>query len=1062
MQRTALSLALLTLLSVAAPRAQEAAAPTLPAAWADALRWRSLGPANMGGRMVSLAVYETDPTIFWVATASGGLLKTSNGGSTFEHQFDKEATVSLGAVAVAPSDPQIVWVGTGENNPRNSVSYGDGVYKSVDGGKTWKHMGLRESFQTGDIVIHPTNPDIVWVGALGRLWGANEERGLYKTSDGGKTFKRVLFVDAHTGVIDIALHPADPQVLLVATYERARDGFDTNDPAKKIAPGSGLHRSTDGGETFTSVSGGLPSGKLGRIGLDWLRKDPNTVFAIVESEKIGMIGATVGWSGLETQDAEVGAKVTEVAKDSPAAKAGLAKDDIVIAVDGATVLTSRQLQEAIAARTVGTDVELEVARKDQSQTFKVALGERPPPQPERGERGGRRAGPDQPGGDRPFGEFLGGQQANANALQGDDGHEHGGVYRSDDAGVTWRRLNSINPRPMYFSKVRVDPSDDQLLYVLGISGARSKDGGKTFTGDFTRGVHADQHALWVDPRDGRHMLLGCDGGLYETRDRGEHWDHLNHTALGQFYHVAIGPQRDYWVFGGLQDNGSWGAPHRNAHGSGPVNESWLRVGGGDGFVCAVDAEDPEQVYYESQNGGMGRTHLRTMESGRIRPVPPRAQRGEERVEYRFNWRTPFALSHHNSKIFYCAGNHVFRSLNRGDDLKVVSPEITLTDRGSATAIAESPRDGDVLYVGTDDGALWGTRDGGKTWTDLLGPDPEASEAPSEAEPEPAARRAGGPSAQPAPRTGLRGLLPGPRWVASIEASRFETGRVYVALDAHRSDDDDPYVFASEDFGATWTALRGNLPRGSTRVVREDRVNRDLLWAGTEFGLYVSIDRGKSWTRWHGNLPTVAIHEVAQHASCGDVVLATHGRSLWAIDATPLRQLSAESIAAAARLYRPAEVVRWVTKHRHGDSGGARSFIGDNPRVEAELFFSLGKDASSVALSIRDAAGKVLRKLDAPAKAGLHRVTWDLRREMTEEDRAEGERRLRERFGDDWQRYQRFMRNRAPAAANGIYQVVLEVDGTALAQPIELQPDPAFPKGDGGSPWGDDFEDALVR
>ncbi len=1026
----------------------------VPAQWGKSFQWRSLGPATMGGRITRLAVYEKDPTRFWAATASGGLLKTTNNGITFEHQFDHEATVSIGAVAVAPSNPEIVWVGTGEGNPRNSVSYGDGVYKSVDGGKTWKNMGLRKSFQIGDIVIHPTNPDVVWVAALGRLYGPNEERGLYKTSDGGKTWECTLSIDAKTGVSDIALQPSNPDVLLVSAYERQRDGFDTNAPVKKIAPGSGVYRSTDGGETFEEIRAGLPSCDLGRVGFDWYRKDPDVVFATVESAKSGMAGERVGWHGVQAKDAETGARVTAVAKDSPAAKAGLEKDDIVLEVAGKRVLSNHAFLVELARFEIGEAVVLEYARKGESHKARLVLAARPKAKkkPESARRRRRQADPN-----LPFSTFLGGQVANVQDLQGRDGSEHGGIYRSADAGRSWKRVNSYDPRPMYFSVVRVDPSDEKYLYILGVSMARSKDGGHKITLDAGRGVHADQHAMWIDPDNGRHMIVGCDGGLYVTYDRCAKWEHLNHMALGQFYHVAVGPRRDYWVYGGLQDNGTWGAPHRDAHGSGPINESWLRVGGGDGFVVRVDPLDPDQIYYESQNGGMRRTNLRTMAGGSIRPRRPRskaskASKGKKRKSappYRFNWKTPFLLSHHNSRIYYCAGNHVFRSIQQGDSLKEISPDITRTKRGSATALAESPRDAGVLYVGTDDGALHGTRDGGRTWTDLFGATRDVTTADAvvttddDDTPE---ERIHGPhvadAATEEPAATLASLVPGPRWVSSIEASRYAAGRVYVTLDAHRSDDDAPYVFVSEDYGATWKALSDSLPRGSTRVLREDRSRENLLYLGTEFGFWVSLDRGAHWMRCHGaNLPTVAIHEVAQHQTEGDIVLATHGRSLWALDATPLRELAKDGAISKPSLLTPSKVVRWVTRSRHGSSGGAKHFTGQGPTDQAEIFYLLPAAARGVQLSVHDLSGKLLHTFEAKTEAGLHRITWNLRREATAADRAKREAQLKKRFGDGWKRFLRFFRNRQPMVADGTYEVRMTVAGKTQTTKLTIEPDP---------------------
>jgi photosystem II stability/assembly factor-like uncharacterized protein len=1021
---------------------EKSAGPTslalgLPAEWIKPLTWRCIGPANMSGRVTAISVYEADPSTFFVATASGGLLKTVNNGITFEHQFDREATVSIGDVCVAPSNKDIVWVGTGEANPRNSVSYGDGVYKSTDGGKTWKNMGLKKSFQIGKIVIHPEDPNIVYVGALGRLYGPHEERGLYKTTNGGDTWERVLYVDDKTGVVDIRMHPTEPDTLIAATWERQRDEFDgffgtvegdQYGPVKYYAPGTGLHKTTDGGKSFKKLTQGLPDVKLGRIGLDWYRKDPNIVYAIIDSEKVGTgpprisvlrASGDKGKNGVEIkginpdgpggkagvkagdvitavngkdvdsvqalnnqlrefragqkftvkvlrdekdteltvaleerpagsrgqgggfggggggrsvagtaalgalgEDSDAGPKLTRLMPDGPAEKAGLQEGDLVKAIDKKPIELFQQLAEHLQNRKEGDKIVIQIKRGDETKDVELTVGS----------AAGRGASAR-----RPYGSGLGGQEENVQAEQGADGVHAGGLYRSNDAGETWVRVNSVNPRPMYFSKVRVDPSDDKNLYVLGVSQYKSSDGGKTFTADFGRRVHSDAHALWIDPKDGRHCIIGCDGGFYATYDRGAHWDHLNHLALGQFYHVAVDPRPRYYAYGGLQDNGTWGGPADSRRLTGPVNEDWVSVGGGDGFVCAVDRNDPDLVYFESQGGAMGRRNFRTGETASIRP--PRPAQGRER--YRFNWKTPFMLSHHNSRIFYCAGNFVFRSLDRGNDLRIISPEITRTKQGSGTALAESPRNPNVLWAGTDDGNLWITKDGGKEWVNV------------------------------ADKVGL----PGPRWVATIEASRFEEGRAYVCSDGHRSDDDDPHVYVTEDFGQTWKPLRANLPWGSTRCLREDLKNANVLYVGTEFAAWVSIDRGASWTKFNNNLPTVAVHEFAQHPTTGEIVAATHGRSLWILDVTPLRQMNKEVLAAAAHLFQPKTAVRYRPEPNRG--GTNRRFVGQNPPTGAQIHYSLGSKAEQISLKVVDYTGKTVTELRANGAPGFHQVTWNL-------------------------------------------------------------------------------------
>ncbi len=1403
------------------PTDAAAAKPLLDESWVKELQWRCIGPANMGGRITALAVYEKDPSMWWVGTASGGLLKTVNNGVSFEHQFDRENTCSVGDVAVFAGDANIVWVGTGEANPRNSVSWGDGVYRSTDGGKTWTHCGLKSSFQIGQIALHPTDPNIAYVGALGRLWGPNEERGLYKTVDGGKTWEKTLTIDDQTGIIDVQLKPGEPDTLLAATYERQRDLYCSNDPAKKIGPGSALYRTTDGGRNWVRVTRGLPSSNFGRIGLDFYRKDPSVVYMVLESEQIGKEPPNAAYVGLRGEDASVGARLTEITAGGPAEKAGLKIGDIVLAVDDETIHTYNDLNRSIKRRLAGEQVRVEASRDRKSVFADVVFTARPTaeaaPPPAAAPRD--RPGPTgRPGSTEqasvPFSSGLGGQRENVTDQQGPQGHEYGGVYVSRDSGESWTRINSVNPRPMYFSEIRVDPSDSNFIYVLGISLYRSKDGGMAFTADGGNNAHPDHHALWIDPRDGRHQILGNDGGLYVSYDRQDHWDHLNHMAIGQFYHVAVDSRRDYRVYGGLQDNGSWGGPSRSRSERGPINQDWISIGGGDGFVCAVDPTDPDQVYFESQNGGMGRFNLRTGERGFIRPET------ERELRYRWNWKTPITLSSHNSKILYAAANYVFRSLKQGDQMKRISPEITRTDQGSATALAESKFDPDVVYVGTDDGAFWVTANGGHDWTKLVdfphdadkgtagkagagkqdalssaagsvvksllnaaglaaglskakeekgklepappvsagavpppagaapppvaapagvpaGP-PDASDArppgaggpggmlqmlqrmdangdgkiqkdevpermqgmfdrmdtnkdgaidkdeiaeaaersrtrggppggrggnpppgegpppgdgpppgegpppgavPPQAEaghgpsvtqsapgsqPPPAEKPAesappaqtpppqapptqGAPAAQPAtatsssantvtptqgvpsaaaapvpsvaddPLTGvwsaqlisdqlppgagaftltfkldaggkftgtvnsqmgeddlldgkfdaasgkfsfasqrsgmnmsyggtiksgklsghlnaeggmfeadfegtrtsttvpaalsaassapsaaapeakkdapkpegatLTKLLPGWRYVSSIETSRLKKGRVYVTFDGHRSNDDEPYVFTSEDEGKTWRSIRGNLPTsaGSTKALREDVVNESILYLGTEFGAYVTIDRGATWTRLNGTLPTVAVHDFAVHPTAGEVVAATHGRSLWILDVTPIRQMSDKTVTADAWLFRPGNGIYWRPQPGRGDT--TRRFVGENPPDQVQVFYALKSPAQRISLEIQDPAGETVRKLEPKNEAGLHKATWDLRRTPPE-----------------GQPQQNRFRGGAGLVPSGEYVVALKVDGKTLTEKLQIQTDPEFPD---YRPWersggGEEFEEPTAE
>lgn len=1289
MLRTRMWLVALAMVSVAGSSAfgqEESAKQTLPDSFISKVEWRSIGPANMSGRIPALAVYEKDPCIWWAASASGGLLKTINNGVTFEHQFDKESTVSIGDVQVAQTDPNIVWVGTGEGNPRNSVSWGDGVYKSTDGGKTWKNMGLGKTFQIGRIAIHPKDPNTVYVGALGRLWGPSEDRGLYKTTDGGETWEKILYVDDKTGVIDVQMNPKNPDVLFVATYERKRDGFDGNDPEVKFGPGAGIYRTTDGGKSFTKLTNGLPTVKMGRIGLSIYRKNPKFIYAVIETEKIGQAPENMAYAGLSGEDADVGAKLTRVTDDGPAAKAGLKVDDIVVAVNGDIVASYDEFIKRVRMSEAGDKATLTISREKKTQDIEITYA-KVPARPA-GNRGGSRS-PRGSSGQAPFAQSLGGQNANLQDQQGEDGHEYGGIYRSKNGGNSWERINSLNPRPMYYSQIRVDPSDNNHIWVLGTSLYKSSDGGETFSGDgATRDVHVDHHSMWIDPRDGRHVVLGNDGGIYVTWDRGKQWDHHNHVAIGQFYHVGVAPNRNYHVYGGLQDNGSWGGPSRVQNDSGSTNNDWYRVGSGDGFIVLVDPKDKDQIYFESQNGAMGRIHLKTGERGFIRPRAPRNTR------YRFNWKTPFILSPHNSQIHYSAGNHVFRSIYKGDGIRAISPEITNTDKGSGSAISESAVEEGVIYAGTTDGALWVTTDGGQNWVDLFkNPDdvkppanasaggsgrgrgfggrgprgggrpgagsgqrpggsgqragrpgageqnaPEESDGASESNPQRSAPGSGqranfmarvierlresdknkdgkiqkdevpdrmralfdrldknddgvldeselkpprsmmltsiaqdeeGSDEQQeekqddpeekageaesdekqdaaamedivsgiwegrfisermpaersrfvltlrmaadgkisgsmegsfgdqgevdgkfnpkdktvsflvetgqfgidfsgkisgknlngqieingsfnldfeAKRTGdappataaeqvaagkpISELVPGPRWVSSLEASRHDRGRCYMTLDGHRSNDDEPYVFATEDYGKSWRSIRANLPTmaGSTRVIREDIENENVLYLGCEFSAWVSIDRGRSWTKFNNNLPTVAVHELAQHPTAGEIVAGTHGRSLWIADVSALRQMSAETLAADCHLYKPNSVVRWRSFAGRG-SVGTRAFKAANASGEATISYSLGKDAREVKVRISTLKGETVFEADGETEAGLHAVKWNLSRQ------SPGQGGRTRRGGG------RFRGGRT--VPSGSYLVTVTVDGTEMKEELSVIADPEF-------------------
>ena len=819
----------------------------------EGLSFRNIGPAIMGGRIDDFAVVESDPSTFYVGTASGGIWKTVNAGITFEPVFDDYETSSIGDLAIAPSDPNVVYAGTGEPNNRQSSSWGHGVYRTLDGGKTWVHLGLEKTQHIGRIVVHPRNPDVAYVAALGPLWGPGRERGLYKTTDGGRSWTNTNFIDEDTGFVDVAMDPVSPDILYAASYQRRRTPFGYNGGG----PGSAIWKTIDGGGTWTKLTKGLPSeGDIGRIGLAVYRRDPRLVHALVEHAK------------------------------------------------------------------------------------------------------------------------------------------KGGLYRSEDAGASWRKLSATNPRPSYYSQVHVDPNNDLRVWVLGPQIHYSEDGGKTFRTDRIQKIHVDYHALWINPAHADHMLVGTDGGIHVTHDGGRSMDFVNTVTLAQFYEIGFDFQTPYNVCGGLQDNSSWCGPSRTLYSQGISNEDWFRVGGGDGFYVAIDPRDPATLYVERQNGNLRRFDKRTNEWRVIRPEPPEGER------YRFNWNSPILISPHDPNTVYYGGNRLFGSKDHGETWTLVTHDLTHAiprdaleifgkpskdflsrndgklHYGTITTIAESPVQAGVLWAGTDDGNLHVSRDGGATWTNVVDLVPG---------------------------------LPKGTYVSRVEASRTGAGVAYVAFDGHRSLDFKPYLYRTEDFGQTWKALAAGIPEGSTlSVVREHPHKTTFLLVGTERGLYVSWDRGASWARMKANLPTVPVDDIQIHPRENDLILGTHGRGVWILD-----DMTALLEAPAARSAQPLTLfpIRAAVQERiynHKSNTGHKAFVADNPPEGALITYAVARAAAEAAattapageateeaqdaeaedadkkpkatIMVTDAAGQEVRRLDGPAKPGLNRASWELRHE----------------------------------------------------------------------------------
>lgn len=906
-------------------------------------RWRSIGPATMGGRIDDIEAVESNPSVFYLGFATGGIWKTTNNGTTFAPMFDTYPVSSIGDLAIARSNPNIIYVGTGEPNNRQSSSFGNGMYKSTDGGKTFTHIGLADTQSIARVVVHPRNPDIVYVAAVGHLFGPNEERGLFRTTDGGRTWTKSKFIDADTGFTEVVMDPSNPETLYAASYQRRRMPWGFNGGG----PGSAIWKTTNGGRTWTKLTGsGLPEGLLGRIGLDVSRSRPNVVYAQIE------VGASAGTGGNVTAEGKP-------AQPSPGGFGGF----------GGGAAQPRP-------------------------------GEPPPP-------------PDP---------------------------KKSGVWRSDDGGRTWRVVSNNNNRPMYYSQIRVDPTNPDIVYTMGAPFHKSVDGGKTFK--VVQGIaHSDHHALWINPKNPQHLILGNDGGLDISYDQGDTWEFVNTMAVGQFYAISVDMQKPYYVCGGLQDNGSWCGPSATRSGNGITNFDWFRVGGGDGFYTSQDQNDPNIIFSESQDGNVNRVELLAGRTENIRPrgpQPARPQRptspaGREDVtqpqpstpagppaqpgqqpgaqagaagqgsqqaqaflqrlaeqagfapsrepnivptppageQYRFFWNTPTVLSPHNPAVVYIGGSRLFISRDRGRTFTMTADLTRNIDRfklpimgvpGDApmaskhdgagsfshiVTISESPVVPGVLWVGTNDGNVQVSRDGGATWKNVT--------------------------------TSARGVPDGTH-VSRVEASHFDAGTCYVTFDGHRTDDHKPYVFVTKDYGETFTSLSEGLPPGNVNVIREDPKNRNLLYVGTEYGFHISLDAGKSWQRFMNGLPTVRVDDVLVHPRDNDLILGTHGRSIWIMDdITALQNLTDEAGKADATLLEPRPATQWIDDIRmRRNMGGAKHFNGQNPERGAIISYYLKSEPpGDVTISIADVTGKTVREFKGTKRAGLNRMRWNL-------------------------------------------------------------------------------------
>lgn len=988
MLQTSLRVTALAVLSISPPllthvQAQE---PTFSSSAVERLAWRHLGPANPMGRMTDIAVHDDRQSTWFVGTAGGGVWRTKNAGTTWDNVFNQFGSVSIGDVAIAPSNPDVIWVGTGEENGRNSVQWGDGIYKSLDGGATWQHMGLRESFQIGHIEIHPTNPDIVFVGALGRLWGDNEERGVYRTKDGGKTWERVLYLDDKTGCIDVRVHPHDPMTVFACMYERKRDRFDGNDPIVRFGKHSGLYKSIDGGENWSQLTEGLPSCTWGRSGIDLLASNPDTIFAIIETERSGWQkgdrkdrissdppednargrqgrqgnpgrarqgraarGSAIMGIGTEGEDGgegKLGAVLTTITENGPAEKLGLRAGDRIITIDDEPLKTYADLIEIVRDSRARQKVKITYVRDGAETEIELTFDERP-------NRLLRAAG-------RPNGPYSGrlfGQNANKQKYQGELGYETGGIFRSDDRGATWTRLNSLTERPFYYSVIRVDPRNPDNIYCVGTSFWGSKDAGEKFEA-IHRGIHVDFHGIWVDPDDSDHIVAICDGGINETYDRGRSWQLHKGFSAAQFYDCDADNAVPYNVIGGLQDNGTWVVPSRTRFRDGITVADCIKIYSGDGFGAQADPLEPHLVFATSQNGSAGLVDTRSGRTVRLqRGAVPSGNRA------RFNWDSPFILSPHNRLTLFHAGNHVYRGErysyldNRGSRrgqgpmqnersmrMTCISPALGATDKGTATAIAESPLKQGLLYVGTDDGALWRTDNGGTDWQRI-----DANLPADE-------------------------LL----YVSDIVPSNFKEGRVYVTLDGHRSDNFKTHVFISDNHGETFYDIGDTLPGDEVcYAFAEDPRNVDLLFLGTERGAWASLDRGYNWLRLNNGLPTASVRELVIQDRDSDLVAGTHGRGIVVLDIEGLRQLTDDIADNDAHLFDVQPAYLWQLGSRGFQ--GHKQFKAKNPSYGATFYLWLREEPTDKpVLTIHDITGKEIAKVTGKAVQGLQPIQWSAR------------------------------------------------------------------------------------
>ena len=864
------------------------------------LKWRSLGPSFQGGRVTSIAVPPGDHFVIYAGFASGSIWKTVNNATTWEPIFDNESAFSIGDIAISDSHPEIIYVGTGDALMGRQSYAGTGIFKSTDSGKTWQNIGLHDSHHIRKVVIHPDNPDIVYVAAMGHLFTYNEEKGIFKTSDGGKTWKKILYINEKVGASDIVMDPTDPKILYASTWQTESKLWNQVEAGE----GSGIYKTTDGGSSWKKLSNGFPQGEhVGRIGLAVSTSNPKVVYALLDNH------------------------ASRPEKEKPEWKSGLSLYQIRDMAKGQFLLISaenlsRFLRENRVPEKYTAEMILDMVTKNEltpSLFVEYILYI------------------------RKARKILG-----SNIIGGE-------VYRSDDQGETWRRMNEnyldkfFATIGFYFGNIRVSPDDENKIYLLGIRLLSSDDGGETFEHIGGKGVHVDHHDLWIDHKKPDRLILGNDGGINFSYDRGETWQDIRNMPTGQFYTVSVGSEDPYNIFGGMQDNGVVFGPSTYTLEYG-IEEPWERISGGDGFYVFADPTDSNLVYFGNQ---FGRIFRKNLSENTTQNISPRDNDDRDYIFY--NWMTPFVVSHHNPSALYLGGNKLLKSIDRGESWVTISPDLTTNPGrilrgdviyGTITTISESPLKPGLIYVATDDGLVHVTQDDGANWKEI------SYDLPN-------------------------------KWVSRVIASQYEEGTVFLSLTGLWEDDFEKYLYMSTDYGETWTSIASNLPSQSINVIREDPKKKSILYVGTDIGVYVSLDRGKKWHSLSSNLPTTPVRDMMVHPRDNDLAIATYGRSIYVLDVSIIQNFDENVQEKHMYLFKikPALLPR------------SRSGLGEwayDGLKEAHIYYYLREplmETYRVDISVHDKSGKLIKRLNSTQERGLNMAVWDL---TTEEGYEEAE------------------------------------------------------------------------